>query len=130
MYTLKIKVTKEILQKSAMCGTISEAGKMDTSAVGSNCALALAVREIFPNAWVSREYIASDGDRKKSLPINLPWSMRSFIKRFDMSSSWQRRQMPEQEFDLPIPDEVIESINIDEIKQMLETVPHLELIEN
>lgn len=47
MTQLKITVTKEILEKSKNCG--------DAYGAGKNCAIALAVRDVFPMAWVGMD---------------------------------------------------------------------------
>jgi hypothetical protein len=164
MYTLKIKVTKQILLESAMCGV-----KGDAIGVAQNCAFARAVQCIFPNAFVGGLFIhpnttpegwkeigrlygeLSNKKTKESktvwdlisldkrigqamcedlkmIPTTFP--MSQFISRFDHSSPLERLEIPEEEFELPIPDYVIETINIDEIKGILASENHLELVES
>jgi hypothetical protein len=50
---IKIKVTKDILRKSMMCGVAESRGLTEDkyTSVG-NCAIAVAVRDVFPNAHV------------------------------------------------------------------------------
>lgn len=140
MYTLKIKITKEILKQSMMCGVKKEG--IFSSRIGANCAVALAVREIFPDAWVDgydilpflnkyvslRDFMFKIQERYK---IELPWDVRVFIQDFDCLASTpeERLNMPELEFEVSVPDNVIEKINIDEIKEILKTSKTLEIYE-
>jgi hypothetical protein len=123
MTKLKIKVTKDILEKSKFC----------TSLHGYNCAIALAIRDIFPKAWVEHEDILPYNDKlfddklfDKRIP--LPFSAQMFIKRFDMLPPEQRSQMKEFEFEINVPNWAINEINIDELKPLLENHPTLELM--
>jgi hypothetical protein len=130
MTKLKIKVTKEILKKSMYCGTKSES----TELIVKNCAVALAVRDIFPEACVASRYICPFGSRSNPMgpeyDIELPQEASSFISRFDgyMAIPEMRLKMEEFEFEVEIPDIVIEQINIDEIKPLLENHPTLKLV--
>lgn len=116
---LKIKVTKEILERSKMCG---HTGNM-LETIAENCAVALAVRDIFPNVWVERFYI-------KGLvkPILLPGIATNFIISFDNTTSADRPNLPEIEFEITIPDAVLEQINIEEIRPLLLNHPTLQLV--
>ena len=118
MTKLKIKVTKDILERSKMCLTN----------VGYNCAVALAVRDIFPRAWVEDDCIMPVSVEQTKIP--LPESATDFISKFDRYDAEERVNMPELEFEISIPDEVIEKINIEELKPLLQNHPTLQLIEN
>lgn len=124
---LKIKVTKEILQRSMMCG-------LNAVSIGANCAVALAVRDIFPTAAVSSKYIfpfMQDPDYIISdMTINLPPEAESFISDFDnlVINPRGRLHLPELEFEIEIPDKILEYIDIKQITQLLENHPTLELI--
>lgn len=75
---LKIKVTKDILERSKMCSTM----------IGENCAIALAVRDIFPNAWVEEADIMPHFPKQNfSEYIPLPLSAKMFIEQFDKKIS-------------------------------------------
>jgi hypothetical protein len=124
MVQLKIKVTKEILMKSRYCGTVN---------TGESCAIACAVRDIFPNAYVgTREIFVNkedlDDDACKQT-IQLPEEATEFIHEFDKGNPASRTELPELEFIVDIPDAVIDHINIDEIRPLLTNHPTLELIE-
>ena len=41
---MRIKITQEILERSKMCGIGTD--------VGFNCAISLAIRDVFPNSFV------------------------------------------------------------------------------
>jgi hypothetical protein len=118
--TLKITVTKEILEKSKMCGT--KLGIL----MSENCAIAIAVRDIFPDACVGNPQILLG-----VLPfdvVNLPIDAIKFIERFDVSSPQDRVNMEPISFEIEIPDEVIAKINIDELRPLLINHPTLELV--
>jgi len=100
---LKIKVTKDVLKRSAKC----------QSSPWKNCAIATAIREIFPVAGVMNSKIRIDGFPD----IFLPEAAQIFIKDFDklQYSPSSRLNMPELEFEVNIPVELIETINISDI---------------
>lgn len=110
---LKIKVTKDVLQKSKYCG-ILESGK-----ITENCAIAVAVRGIFPRAHVNHSNIVYSYGTQETGPIvsQLPYKAKEFISVFDKSTPDQRVAMPELEFEVSVPDAVIDTINIEDIKK-------------
>lgn len=122
---LKIKITKQILEESKMCGVSNFIGR-----VGEHCAIALAVREIFPKAVVGRREINPFGF-SKGIPtiIDLPDEATYFIDRFDRSTVEKRVALPEFEFEINIPEKVIESISLPEIEKIISNSETLELIE-
>jgi hypothetical protein len=134
MTTLKIKVTKEILVFSKYCG-IEEPGYIPPPH-SKSCAIALAVRDILPEASVFAEYIVPfdfGGDfsaRFKMGTIELPKEAIYFIKRFDLLTPEERMEMSEFEFEVEIPDDVIEQINIEELRPLLENHSTLQLIKS
>lgn len=118
MTKLKIKITKEILAQPCICDQIP-----------STCAFARAVRDIFPEARVGSDSITpfwESADVLRDFPVSL--DMRLFIEKFDNTHTNQRINLPEQEFELEIPDWVINRINLDELKPLLENHPNLELV--
>jgi hypothetical protein len=126
MTKLKIKVTKDILYESRFCGK----GVGGAKAVGVSCAVSLAVRDVFPLAFVSREKIKVDGafDNSEYAPIHLPVEAVRYIEQFDTSTISERLNMDEIEFEVEIPDSILEKINIDEIKPLLINHPTLKLV--
>ena len=127
MTTLKIKVTKDILEKSKTCGTIEPNGFK-----GHSCAIALAVRDIFPTANIGFHEVWPlwNGYNYTGATIRLPNIVSEYIKVFDRTPTAERPMLPEIEFEIEIPDSVIEKINIEELKPLLENHPTLELIKN
>ena len=131
MTKLKIRVTKDILERSKYCGSHTE-----------HCAVAQAVRDIFPKACVCHTHIfpfsipfsGSPNDIIMNLGernvIILPTAARDYILSFDRCSVEGRVNLPEFEFEVEISDQIIEKINIEELKPLLQNHPTLELIEN
>lgn len=118
---IKITVTKEILEKSKYCGIINKQ-------VSENCAFSLAVRELFPNASVKQKLIFPNGynseDGKhfdsaiQEMPIetisfSIPYNMTSFIDVFDECLPLERVKLPEQSFELDIPDWALPNVDIE-----------------
>lgn len=132
-----IKVTKEILEKSKMCGRNS---KYDL--IGANCAIALAIREIFPSAHICISYIDPfyyyyDNLRRTPLSIEcnrfnhikLPLEASKFIYKFDRSTPKGRVKLDELSFEIDIPQSIIDKIGISEAKEIINKSQTLELVE-
>lgn len=130
MIKLKIKVTKEILRKSQMCGMHAD------DAISSNCAIALAVREIFPHAHVTerievwnKPFLWGRNGESCIGTIDLPFEAIKFIDDFDNAMPWERTKMKEIEFEVEIPDWFLDTVNIDEVREVLKNSSTLELKE-
>src|SRR5258706_5393733 len=98
---LKIKVTKEVLRKSA---------NSNGNFIGSTCAIAVACKEVFGDVWIYEEGITllknppeysktlnmvkvnAIGTPGESL-ISLPYEAVEFIREFDSNSYKQRMAM-------------------------------------
>ena len=93
--------------------------------MGKNCAVAIALRQIFPDAHVSSSLIFPFGTdtAAKDLKISLPVVAQQFIKLFDGFHLVPnvRLLLPAFEFDIEVPDDVIDAINIDDITALLTT---------
>lgn len=145
MYTLTIKVTREILEASKNCASGGWFISHDIQAIiGANCGVAQAVREIFPNAFVSNKVIfteledvdftATKGTEKyeqlMNIAIPLPEKAQAFIKVFDGATPEERVNMSPIEFDIQVPEETLTRvIDIEEIREILKTSKTLELHE-
>lgn len=119
---IKIKVTKDILDRSKLCGT-------NKLIIVGNCAIALAVRDIFPQAGVSAGDIypfASNGDVYSM--ISLPLSARSFIRAFDNFSPEGRIKMKPISFEIEVPEEIINCIGIPQVESILSNSLTLEKV--
>ncbi len=116
----KIKVTKEILEMSKGCGT-----QNDVEKIGNNCAIAHALKSIFPDVFVTAHHIhpfgIGENSDQRSLVIALPKIALDFIRVFDSLRTIHtvRLLLPEFEFEISIPDEIISRINIDEVKNFI-----------
>lgn len=121
MTKLKIKVTKEILKKTKHC---------TKDYAYANCAIAESVRDLFPMAAVMRDVIyvhVKDVGNLFAPVIILPPAASDFIECFDLNTPKERLEMEPIEFEVEVPDRFLESINIDEIRQLLINHPTLEL---
>ena len=126
---LKITVTKEIYEKSALCGSGFYPGF-----VADNCAVALAVRDVFPDASVGTKCISVPaGNGKTHHLMQLPEIAREMIGRFDDVTisigglvyrespeylalvTKMRCELPEFSFEIDVPEEVIESIDVSSV---------------
>jgi len=117
----KIAITKDILAHCKNCGNGNEAVRTE-----NNCAIAFALADIFPLVYVTNDYIfpfGIDGDKKIDIKIPLPPIAQQFIKLFDgfRLTPNLRMLLPAFEFIIDIPDKVIEQINIDEVRELIET---------
>jgi hypothetical protein len=115
----KIKVTKEILELSKECGTHN-----DIEAIGKNCAIALALKDIFPEVVVTGRHIypfgIDENTKSDDLKIVMPPIAQDFVRVFDSFSTMYKLRLllPEFDFDIFIPDEIISAINLNITNQM------------
>lgn len=123
-YKLKITVTKEILRKSMRCG--------EQTNIPESCAIALATRDIFPIAGVGCEHIIPFYREDHSVRIPLPKAAIDYIKEFDsrINSPLSRLDLPEITFEVEIPDEVIDKIDISKIYEGHPTLQLFKSIDN
>lgn len=121
-----IKVTKEVLERSKFCNR-------DTCSVPHNCAIANAVRELFPSAAVYYSGISlfnlaasmlSDYDQCDNAA--LPDSALSFIRSFDQLPPMLRVNMKPFSFEIEVPEFVIQSIGINTVYKVLSESKTLE----
>lgn len=115
-----ITITKEIIAQSKYCGAGEEPHRIE-----SNCAIAFALSGIFPEVYVTNYCIypfGFDREKEKEIKIPLPLIAQQFIKLFDgfRLTPRLRLMLPAFEFTIDIPDEVIEQINIDDAKKLIE----------
>lgn len=114
----KIAITKEIIAHCKNCGTGNEIRRIE-----NNCAIAFALADIFPKVYVTNHCIFPFGiDGDKDIKIPMPLIAQQFIKLFDgfRLTPKLRLLLPEFEFIIDIPDEVIDQINIDEVGELIE----------
>jgi hypothetical protein len=117
-----IHVTKEIIRSCKNLGMVD-----DIDIIGDKCPVALSVRHLFPEVHISNQYIFPRG-MDTQMKISLPTKVTDFINKFDTLSSSPdlRLKMKGFKFDLIIPENVIASINIEDlisqIKKQIENV--------
>ena len=123
MIKLKVKVTKEILKKSMTCGCFSPK-------VAANCAVALAIREIFPEATVG--YTGFRPFHKNKWGVFSGHDGERFIIQFDSlrRTPEKRLELPETVVTLDITDEIIDHLStmIPNYEEVVNAQPHLELV--
>jgi hypothetical protein len=115
----KIRITKEIIEHCKNCGT-----ENSTQDIGRNCAVAFALQHIFPDVYVTNYYIFPFGidiEKGKEIKIAMPVIAQQFIKLFDgfYLTPKLRLLLPEFGFVIDIADEVIDQINIDEVRELI-----------
>src|SRR5258706_734482 len=116
---LKVSITKEIIDRCKNCGSENQ-----KHIAGNNCAIAFELMDVFPDIYVGNYYILPFGlNIEKEIRIPLPGIALQFIKLFDGFSLTPRlrRLLPEFEFTIDVPDEVIDQINIDEVRELIGT---------
>jgi len=127
-----VKITKHVLKDSMFCSEYK---------IGQNCAIAKAIVDLFgENTWVGSKkiFIFPNGIKflgslevdlsQTSYIIDLPEKASDFIREFDNKSPYSRLQMDELSFEIDVPDEVIQSIGIDEVHNILKESKSLELV--
>ena len=130
---IKIRVTKEILQKSMYCGIDHK-----KEIVAANCAIANAAQEFFPGCLVSYmmdnratpaiyHYPDNGGP---SIEIPLPFEAKSFMMDFDSLAfdPVLRLDLREQSFEVDVPNSIIDEIGIGEAYRILSESKTLELV--
>src|SRR6478752_4345288 len=116
-----IKVTKEVLERSKGC-------KADHTAT-TNCAIALAVRDLFPTAQVECDSIELIADAEYSNADNycsLPQEAQDFIDQFDEADPFTRENMDPFSFEIEVPEFVIQQIGLSQIYKVLSESKTLE----
>lgn len=99
----ELKITKDILRKSMMCGV----NNMMTS---RNCAFALAFNELVPFVSVAGPYVRFISNTyHESYIVYTTEEQRNFIYQFDRlrDTPKERLNLPEQTFQVEIPDRVL-----------------------
>lgn len=118
---IKIHVTKDILERSKMCGV-----KKNSLTVHS-CAVAIAVKDIFKSVAVDGITICVY-HKIGYTEIDLPEEARIFIRVFDNCKPKDRVLLPEFSFEITIPDSVIDKIGIEQATHLINESKTLELV--
>lgn len=98
MNSITVSVTRGIIAQSYRCGTQNE-----IDMIGNYCAIALALKERFPDVFVSGTHIHLFGDESDEA-IPLPPEAIEFIHRFDSlgDTPEERMGLPEFTFEVPL----------------------------
>lgn len=132
---IKITVTREVLEKTKMCGSVQ--ATMQGESIVTHCAIAYAVRQLFPNAVVNYGRLYFDPSSRLNIDrmeqetyTFLPFAAQSFINLFDSMSHdpQERLLLPEFSFEIEVPAEVIDKIGIGECYKILSESKTLELV--
>lgn len=123
-----VKVTKEIIKASCMCCLNGE------SNAPTNCAISLAVREIFPDSETHGDYIELENVEDT---IALPKRAQNFIEKFDEigciidveATIKKRLAMTPISFKIKVPSKIIDQIGISEVYKILSESRTLELVQ-
>ena len=121
---LKIKVTKEVLKKAMYCGTDDKPGGTPSE----NCAIALAVRDLFPKARVFTTDLSLTEFLNNYIPHS-PSTMYYILKFDSLSETPEKRlELPEYEFEIEVPEDVINSIGLEQVYSILKDHKTLEIV--
>lgn len=127
MTTIRVNVTKKIIEESMYCGVelMNHIGCAKNKINGlddymSNCAIAKAIWNIIPNTCVLESVVMFYSETICLGVSELPKKAVRFIDKFDKLSPTGRLSLEPISFELEIPDTVIDNISIEEITKRLE----------
>lgn len=139
--SLRISITKETLKQSMWCGVLP-----GFSFKPAHCAIANALKDIFPDALVfggsgwllpfpdknlTEVMFMTDAEfanlQRSGKVIELPPAVKDFIIEFDLAKPYQRPYLPEISFEIELPEWVIERIDISGVTNALRQHPNLEI---
>lgn len=123
MTTILVRVTKEILAETRYCGNTAHTGLLSR-----NCAIAQALKAIFPQVSVGHNYVYIQTSRKTM--IQLPSNVATFIYEFDRLrfKPEQRLSLTPITFELNVPNELIDEIGITQLKDLINETDNLVLV--
>jgi hypothetical protein len=101
-----IRISQEIIARAKFCG------QDELRSIGDNCAIALALHDLFDDVFVTGNHIhpfGFDQEGKNEMTIEVPVIARNFIRVFDslVAMPGVRLLIPEFDFDI-IPDKLLE----------------------
>jgi hypothetical protein len=127
-YILTVHITKELVEQTKMCGFLPSGKRSDDeeNPINTTCLFAEAFRTIFPQAWVDEAEVWPFGISGPPMP--LPDQATSLIQLFDMLGPTERvATIHEEDINIPIPDYILEKLDISEVTRQLENHPVLSL---
>jgi hypothetical protein len=119
---LKIKITKSVIDRSLNCGT-------DGRSISQSCGIAVAIRDLFPKAAIWGEDWTSNTSLSCQF-IKSTEDMKDFVIEFDsyLGDVQKLYSLVGKEFEIDIPDEIIDEIGISQATQIINTSESLELV--
>ncbi|MDW0189351.1 MAG: hypothetical protein QOA70_06840 [Nitrososphaeraceae archaeon] len=124
-----VKVTRDVLERSKMCGIDKDEWIM----IPYNCAVSLAIIELFPSACTETLYCYLLGENDSSTnnensmdAVVLPSYVSDFIVEFDGLTPDERVLMSPFSFEIEVPEYVIQKIGIGQIYKVLSESSTLE----
>lgn len=128
---INIRITKDVLRRSMMCGVDN------ISDIVRNCAIAVAVNEIIPYCSVTyndeTEPVIVVYNKLGIRGVEIPLSVeaKDFMIEFDEldGNPELRLDLEERTFEIDIPSEVINEIEIGQVYKILSESKTLELVE-
>lgn len=123
MMIIRVRITKEILEETKDCSE-------KKGFISQTCAVAVAVKELFPNAQVNGSQLdpwIGPPNREERL-IELPSHVRKFIQQFDRSTSEERIRMEPISFDIQLTRMIIGAIGEEKVNHILLTSKTLERV--
>jgi len=83
----------------------------------------MAIWDVIPNVWIGRNNITFRTPNCREYITPIPIEATDFITKFDRSTIGLRSNLKPISFEIDVPDEVIDSISIEEITRRLEQQP-------
>lgn len=122
---LLIKITKEVLEATKMCG-------INNSDIISSCAISYACRKLFPKCFTNGGIIGIVGKNNKLQDITIIATLSKeamqFICLFDVNTPEDRVKMKPFEFEIELTKEALDLITINEITEVLKESTTLEVV--
>jgi hypothetical protein len=107
---IKVRVDQRLIDRAAF---------VHRKYVTTDCAIALALKQLLPGVMVYGEYIAFTDRNGMENRIKLPILAQIWMKRFDDTPSVLRKQLPNLVFEMDIPDQMIQVIGAFQFKEVL-----------
>lgn len=125
---LLIKITKDVLEESKYCPGLIAGAFTPASIIQTNCAVAKAIRRLLPDARVTSDLLYPLGESDPITCIELPNEAKKFIKSFDSLNAANRVKMNPIQFEIVLPNTVIDQIGISSAYKILSESKTLELV--
>jgi hypothetical protein len=140
---LRININAEVLERSMFCSSGKPLEKITIGEADvSNCAIALAIRDLFPFAIITIDeirFLKEEHMKMSALTVirdislkvprcTLPQRASNFIQEFDAACYEERLDLEQFSFEIDVPEEVINSISIDDLNKALVGSTTMEIV--